>query len=260
MADMFPPSERVIYDRTPLKSVACEVRFPSLLRIESEAPVAFQELVRGTLPIFSKINTAVFGTLPPQILAAMGEISAGTSYNFSTTDGKYSAKLGSSSVSLTSVDYVRWDDFLPHLDLIIKALNDVYKPNFFSRVGLRYQNAIKRSELSLQERRWSELLIPELAGLLSLDGWQEPTEFMSIVRSKLDDDENFFRLQHGFGQIENDPEMSYLLDFDFYTDKQVEVSNVLGNIERLHSYSGDAFRWAISNELDAAMGPVTVQN
>ena len=255
---MFPPSERVIYDRTPLKSVACEVRFPSLLRIESEAPVAFQELVRGTLPIFSKFNTAVFGSLPPQILAAMGEVSAGTSYNFATVDSKYSVKLGSASLSLTSVDYVRWEDFLFNLNLIIRALNDVYSPNFFSRVGLRYQNAIKRSELGLQDRGWSELLIPEIIGLLSLDGWQEPTEFLSIIRSKLDDDENFFRLQHGFGQIENDPEMSYLLDFDFYTDKQVEVSNVFGNIERLHDYSGDAFRWAISDELDAALGPVAV--
>lgn len=258
MADMFPRSDRVLYDRTPLKSVSCEVRFPALLRIETEPPVAFQDGVRHAFPIYGKINTAVLGGLPPQILAAMGELSTGVSYSFATSDGSYSVKLASSSLALTSSHYVMWDEFIERLKLVLDCFSKVYIPTFYSRVGLRYQNAIKRSELGLKEKKWADLLRPELVGVLALGGWEEPDELISIVRSKLDSQDNCFRLQHGFGQIDNDPEIAYLLDFDFYTDKQIEVSDVLAKIDRLHSYSGDAFRWAIGEQLDGAMGPVPI--
>jgi hypothetical protein len=38
---------RVIYKRNPIIGVVCELRFPPILRIAAEPPVAFQEWIRG---------------------------------------------------------------------------------------------------------------------------------------------------------------------------------------------------------------------
>lgn len=63
---LFPESERVIYDQNPLEEVICELRFPQILRIESEAPAAFQDRVRGEYPLVNKRTPLNLG-LPPEV-------------------------------------------------------------------------------------------------------------------------------------------------------------------------------------------------
>lgn len=50
----FPNSPRVIYRKNPLEQVICQIRFPSILRIDTEIPAAFQELVRSQFPLFEE--------------------------------------------------------------------------------------------------------------------------------------------------------------------------------------------------------------
>lgn len=45
---LFPPTQRVIYHKNPLVEVVCQLRFPTILKIDAEIPVAFQEAVRST--------------------------------------------------------------------------------------------------------------------------------------------------------------------------------------------------------------------
>jgi len=52
MALRIPESPRVIYASNPLVDVICQVRFPRILRIDSELPVAFQEAIRDQFPLF----------------------------------------------------------------------------------------------------------------------------------------------------------------------------------------------------------------
>jgi hypothetical protein len=42
---LFPPSSRVVYRRAPLIEVVCQLRFPTLLSIESKPPADFQERI-----------------------------------------------------------------------------------------------------------------------------------------------------------------------------------------------------------------------
>jgi hypothetical protein len=46
--------ERVLYEKNPLESVICQVRFPTILRVDSEVPSDFQDRIRGRFPIFSE--------------------------------------------------------------------------------------------------------------------------------------------------------------------------------------------------------------
>jgi uncharacterized protein (TIGR04255 family) len=148
---IFPDSPRVVFARTPLKSVTCELRFPALLKIEAETPVAFQEMVRAKFPLFSRRKNTVIGDIPKEILAAIGEIQSGLSYVFTTADSTSSITLGSGSVSVSTTLYTRWEDFSVDLMQTIGALTEIYAPSFFSRIGLRYMNAIQRSELGLSD-------------------------------------------------------------------------------------------------------------
>ena len=40
---VFPNSPRVIYERTPLRQVICQLRFRMILRVTAETPAVFQE-------------------------------------------------------------------------------------------------------------------------------------------------------------------------------------------------------------------------
>ena len=68
----FPESPRVVYEQNPLDEVICQLRFPAVLRIDSESPVRFQEAVRNQYPLFQE-RTQVQAAVPglPEPLAAM---------------------------------------------------------------------------------------------------------------------------------------------------------------------------------------------
>jgi len=69
--DLFPPSPRVIYQHAPLTQVICQLRFPLLLRIESEPPADFQERIRHLFPLLERIQQQI-PELPPEIAQIIG--------------------------------------------------------------------------------------------------------------------------------------------------------------------------------------------
>ena len=44
---MFSTEERCVYEKNQLEQVICQLRFPEILAIGAEAPVAFQEAIRS---------------------------------------------------------------------------------------------------------------------------------------------------------------------------------------------------------------------
>lgn len=48
----FPETPRVIYAKNPLFEVICQLRFPAILKIDSEIPAGFQEKLRASFPLF----------------------------------------------------------------------------------------------------------------------------------------------------------------------------------------------------------------
>src|SRR5713226_162290 len=63
----FPDSQRVIYDRNPLEEVVCQVKFPPILKIDSAAPAAFQDEIRGTYPLLQEVP-GILVDLPAEIM------------------------------------------------------------------------------------------------------------------------------------------------------------------------------------------------
>lgn len=253
---LFPNSPRVIYERTPLRQVICQLRFPTILRITAETPATFQEKVRRKFPIFERQAPVVEGQqLPPEIAQLIASATGGeVSYSFRTEDSAEQMTLGKDFIALTHNSYIQWEAFRESLLLGMEALVGAYDPTSYSRIGLRYINLLKRSVLGLDGRPWSELLHERIAGELALPWFEQAEEARRLVRLKLGDNGDQLLFQHGL-----DPgdaaEMCYGLDYDFYHQEKVSIDAALPILERLHDYSGKAFRWSIAGVVHESMGP-----
>ena len=75
----FPITDRVSYSHNPLNQVVCQLRFPSILKIEATLPVDFQESIRHEFPIFqerqkqhdAQIPKELENALPPELRACL---------------------------------------------------------------------------------------------------------------------------------------------------------------------------------------------
>src|SRR5712691_13090581 len=145
---IFPDASRVLYERNTLDAVICQLRFPQILRIEADEPVAFQERIRSEYPILNtRTQLDLAGVLAPEIAKLVGEnlplpLRQGRAYDFTSSDDKWKTTLAGTFIALTAARgaYVRWDDFKSRLTPLVNAVNEIYQPAFFSRIGLRYQN------------------------------------------------------------------------------------------------------------------------
>lgn len=250
----FPIVDRVVFANNPLHEVVCEFRFPTILKIDSEPPASFQELVRHKFPLLAKQAGVNLPTLPPQVANALAGAIPKAATAFKTEDDLNELVLSSESLVIRCRSYNSWDEFKENILLAHGALRDVYAPNFYLRVGLRYINLIKRSGLNLGSEPWSELLNPRVAGELAEPSWNDCIVGLNKnVRCNLPFDDDLMIFQHGLVSVDDDPEIVYALDFDYIHNSKLDATDVDGAIERLHGYSGSAFQWCISERLKLAL-------
>ena len=253
---LFPPTPRVFYTKAPLVQVICQLRFPAVLRIERDAPVEFQERIRHAFPLFERVNPFMGQPLPPEFLQVLGAGAPQTGYHFLTENRKITVELTPQSISLTSNSYKFWEQFLGQLDVALAALQEVYRPSFFTRVGLRYQDLIDRDQIGLDGVPWSRLLQPAILGELAVKEIEENVQGANrALNVKLPSASGVMVLKHGFGKIPDRSGVGYVIDFDFSTEQKTEVADVQSVLSRLHDEVGRAFRWCITSELHDALGP-----
>lgn len=260
---IFPDVERIIYQNNPLLEVICQLKYPTILRIDSEQPVQFQEKIRHEYPIFEEnpnpigqIPEQIIQTLPPQM---MSQFRGSRSFIFTSADKNWTVSLNREFLALKTNLYTKWEDFQNHFQDPFNTLCEEYKPAFFSRIGLRYQNVIQRSRLGLTDVAWSKLVNSSILGLLAsshpnLNDQLEGTETTSILA--LDNDSNKVRLRNALVRDESNNEICYLIDADFYTEKQIGINDGLQILNTFNKANRDLFRWCITPQLHEAMGPL----
>jgi len=109
----FPESPRVIYRKNPLDRVICQLRFPPILKIDTETPAQFQECIRGNFPEFrlkeeatlltpagisQELNAEMFRQIMP---------SETKNYEFSSEDSIWKVNLTRTFLSLSTTKYIR---------------------------------------------------------------------------------------------------------------------------------------------------------
>lgn len=252
----FPEFERVIYEKNPLIGVSFQAKFPRFLGIEVEQPAPFQKLIMGDYPIYEQQNVL-------QIILASGIQEAqpteiqGRMYVFRSSDKVWSLFLGSDQVMLSTRVYTHWDEFKDRLKILLDAFLNFYRPPMFVRIGLRYQNLIRPWELGLEGHPWKDLLQPYIAGELA--SGLEDAEIVShqtVATIKLGND-NLLLLRHGLVAHKETQKPAFLIDGDFYNDKQrtTDLDGTLDATEQLHTDAERVFRWSITEAVHNAMGP-----
>jgi uncharacterized protein (TIGR04255 family) len=258
----FPEAKRVIYNKNPLDRVICQFRFPPILKIETEIPAEFQERIRKDFPEFREKKETTL-SIPKRIQqeVPMGVIqqimpSETKNYEFTSEDGFWCINLTRTFVALTSMKYKRREQFQEKLNGPLKALVDIYKPAYFSRIGLRYIDIIKRSVLELDNVDWSELLQTYILGLLgSADVSNDVQTLEAKYEIRLDDGSSTARIVTGLVEWEENHEKCFMIDTDFFNMDKTNTSEVMNKLDSFHVQASKLIRWLITNRLHEAMEP-----
>lgn len=255
----FPESDRVIFEENPITEVICQLRFPTVLAIAAEAPAEFQDRLRDTYPIYVREDAA--SRFPPEVAALVGGLAAGmpsqgVTHRFENEDATLQISLTSEFVAITSRIYVRWEHFRSEVERAKEALEAVYAPAFYTRIGLRYQDVIDRKHLKLEDQPWSELVKPELLGLLSAE--QSVSDSVMTTRSDnlvkmAEVPEAAIKLTHGI--VDSSDGSAYGVDADLFLAQRIGGEDVLGVLDTFHREAGNLFRWAITPRLHDALRP-----
>ena len=96
---MFSNDERVIYTKRQLVEVICQLRFPEILKIETDAPANFQERIRQIYPQYEK----KLEQLPPQMVNGK-PVAQGTACNhqFVSAEGQWKVSLTKGFIALST--------------------------------------------------------------------------------------------------------------------------------------------------------------
>ena len=163
--------KRVIYKKNPLIEVILQVRFPTILTINSNDPVDFQEAIRKDYPVYQlgieREQELSFIAKEDSLFPTLQEKKQHKNHAFVSPDGKYKVNLTSSFVSMSTVNYTRWEDFFSRFRSVLANFVDVYHPAFYERIGLRYIDAFSREKLNITDKSWKELIQSPWIGPLS---------------------------------------------------------------------------------------------
>jgi uncharacterized protein (TIGR04255 family) len=256
----FPASERVFYRRSTLAEVICQVRFPPILRVESEAPAAFQESIRETFPLLEEQDNLPLN-LPPEVAQLVRSAIAQTprkTWRFLTDDRQWMVSVAREFLALSTQHYERWEVFHKRLEELLASFLAEYQPSFFTRVGLRYRNMIVRSALELRDAPWADLLQLHVAAEYSSAEVAPAIQRAAHeVLFQLTEGDGKVRLRHGTTEAPgvSEPETAYLIDSDFFTEDRTEAADVLVRLTRFNRQAARLFRWCVSDRLHDAMQP-----
>jgi len=261
----FPDYPRYRYQKHTLQNVICQLRFPTILRIGSEPPSDFQDKVREQFPLYWEIRQTLTEIELPEPLARlvreqMSLSSGPVAHQFRSADKRWLVSLANGALSLTDSAYTRWEEFRDHLEGPLLGLEGIYHPAFYDRIGLRYQNLIRRSELGLSGVEWRELLQPHIAGEFSQP--EVASEIEQAARQVVIDlaaDQGKVQIQHGLVRpaavANSEIEVCFGIDADFYRQERSEVQDARKVLDSLNKRARSVFRWCITERLHAAMEP-----
>ena len=255
----FPESDRIIFANNPLQKVICQLQFPEILKIASELPSNFQDRIRSQYPYYGEEKVQIPEGISRIVeqLSNIGSLKTpeGPNHKFASENKKKYVNLTQGFIALTDNGYKSWESFSEEMNLVAKALDEEYKPNFYTRIGLRYIDIIEREKIGLGGIEWSELLNPALIGLLG-DTTLQTAPARIISEAEFDiriEGLSKVRLRHGL--IYKNHQEQYLIDTDCYTEERSEFDAIPSILKSFNRTAGDLFRWTLTPKLRDALGP-----
>lgn len=250
---------RTHYAKAPVHEVICQLRFPTILSINSADPAEFQDRIRTILPQYAKKEER---PLPKPGQPQSAELIH--NYHFLSADGKWKLNLTRDFIALSTLSYPGWEPFARMLDKPLAAFIQLYKPACFQRIGLRYLNIISRKALQAEDACWRDLIAPAYLGALAEADVEEERLLSGGVDTQLKLDSSCTaRIHAGTGRLKNnapgavqDPEVKFIFDMDLAMGGSTPCNLASAGLETLHGHSTRLFEGAITDRLRKAMDRV----
>ena len=111
-----PDYERVIYKRNPLVEVACQIRFPTILKISNQEPFEFQDKVRFKYPLYELQKSISIPGIQNELFQLVQKAGLplnfqDTTYNFRAENLKWQISLNKDFIALATTEYERYETF-----------------------------------------------------------------------------------------------------------------------------------------------------
>ena len=181
---MVPEHAPKEYTSNLIAQAICEIRFPTLLELETEQPVAFQKALRKEYPLYDKTVTVV-------PIIGSSEAEKATGHTFSSLDRRWRVGVRSGSISLDTNQYMNYGEFSERLYWIVKQIYPLLDTPRYTRVGLRYINALPVGHGQLEGWINASLDAPLLQGVFG-----RPTLCWQQIRGTCGNG-SAFMFQHG---------------------------------------------------------------
>jgi uncharacterized protein (TIGR04255 family) len=258
----FPETQRVIYAQNPLVEVICQLKFPPILRIDTELPAAFQEAIRRDYPSL-KATEAPPMALSPTMLKLIQQSAPGfvqgPTYQFLSEDGCWTLGMARDFLALSTTHYKKWEDFRSKFQAALDAFIATYAPSFLTRIGLRYRDVIKKSWQPLKGLDWPEILQPHILGELGFEGLRAAIQHAAReVVISLSDTKGQVRILHGLMREAGDTDFGYSIDSDFYCEERIELKYAFEVLDIYNREAGRLFRWFTTPTLHERLGPTNL--
>lgn len=258
---LFSDLGRHDYARSPLIEVICQLRFPTILSINTREPAELQEAIRNEFPRFATREEK----LPPKVVnqgtpqAKLEQQGSVNNYNFVSEDGTWKINLTKDFIAFSTLRYTTWEDFAAKMDKPLAEFIQIYKPAFYERIGLRYVNAISRKMMGLTDCLWDDLIEQPYLGVLGEPDVDETKVGKSSVDTQMTlSDGALLKIHAGPGLLnggKKDPEHRFILDFDLSVKGNLGAETLATSMDSLHDHAVACFNGAITEELRTAMGP-----
>lgn len=232
-----PLLEPVTFNTNFIKTVVCELRFPTILEIDQHRLASLHEPLRKTYPIYDRQQTL---TLP----SADEELQRQVAHLFYSKDKAWALVVKNAAIGLETGQYTTFHDFEARLKQVLKAAVPFVDSDFFTRVGLRYVNAISLGKNDLTHYINKDLVAPLAAGV-----YGRVVKFVQEVRGFTG--AGLFTLRHGYGEPapgfrEEAPAEApaYTIDLDFYAEN-VPIESVIQLVTGFRKISFSLFMWCL---------------
>lgn len=236
----------------PLVRVLSQVRFPTVLSVESEVFVApFQEALRQKYPLLSREQVEGFMIGPTGLIPSKPQ----TAWRFQDLTSEWRVSLTANFVALETTKYTSRDEFMARLREVLVAAEEHIRPAVAERVGMRYLDRLEGDALS----RLGELVKPEVLGVSAGDLRGNISH--SITESLFDFNTGQVLARWGRfpANATMDPEFmpplggaSWILDLDMFnkagTTIPFRADELVG---RAREYAGriySLFRWCVTDD------------
>lgn len=226
------------YLRNYLRQAVCELRFPTLLSLaENRMPASFAMALRKVYPVQETMI---------EVGVNMGARTDSSYHHaFRSNNGLWVVTLKSSSVSIETTRYTRFEEMLARVKMVTDALVPVIDSEFFTRIGLRYINLVETSTPLLQDWVCQALVYPLALGMFKRVG-----ESSGRLQMQAEDGgcllQHGLRLKPGASSLPGEPVPTpdYVIDIDVFR-QDVAVADAQAAIERAHGQAFALFDWTL---------------